>query len=214
MTDAPRLQDLAASIGCDVPVERAGLLLAYLDAMLEENRSVNLTAVREREAAVMFHALDALAMGCGALGLDPKDCLDLGTGDGFPGVAIACLYPEARVLLMDRTQKKLRAIERALERAGFEPGQVTTVQMDAAEAPAHGYRQRFDLVTVRAVGPAEEMGVLARPLLKKGGDLLCWLSEGAELAETVGGDLDLRAHVDYLLPEPAGRSRKLAAYRR
>jgi 16S rRNA (guanine527-N7)-methyltransferase len=214
VTDASQLKDLAGSIGCEVSEDRAALLLAYLDAMLEENKGVNLTAVRDREAAVMFHALDALALGSRELGLQPTDCLDLGTGNGFPGVAIACLFPEARVLLMDRTLKKLRAIERALGAAGFEPGQVSTVQMDAAEAPAHGDRQRFDLVTVRAVGPPEVVAQLARPLVKRGGDLLLWLSGESELAPAVGGDLDLRASVDYALPEPAGRVRRLAAYRR
>jgi 16S rRNA (guanine527-N7)-methyltransferase len=182
--------------------------------MLEENKGVNLTAVREREAAVMFHALDALAMGSSEFGLRPKSCLDLGTGNGFPGVAIACLYPKARVLLMDRTLKKLRAIERAVVAAGFEPGQISTVQMDAAEAPAHGYRKAFDLITVRAVGPAREMGLLARPLMEKGGHLLCWLSEGVEVAAALPGDLRRKGDLEYRLPEPAERVRRLVAYRR
>jgi len=211
---ASELKELAANIGCEIPLDRAELLLAYLDAMLEENKSINLTAVREREAAVIFHALDSLAMGNKAFELRPMSCLDLGTGNGFPGVAIACLFPRAKVLLMDRTLKKLKAIERAVATAGFEADQFTTIQMDASEALAHGYGKNFDLITTRAVGPAREMGILSKPLLQKGGQLLCWLSEGVEVAPALPGDLRKAGNLEYTLPAPAERVRRLVSYRR
>lgn len=212
MTDAIQLRDLAATIGCEIPVDRAQLLLAYLDAMLEENRNINLTAVREREAAVMFHALDSLAMGNTGFEFMHANCLDLGTGNGFPGVAIACLFPRAKVLLMDRTLKKLKAIERALGVAGFDPDQFETVQMDASEALGHGYKSNFDLITARAVGPPEEMAKLSAPLLRPLGQLLCWLSDGTRADATLPGGLNRRAEFEYALPAPAERVRRLAAY--
>ncbi|HED66502.1 MAG TPA: hypothetical protein ENJ09_13230, partial [Planctomycetes bacterium] len=140
MIDPSTFRTMAAEIGAEVPAEGAERLLAYLDAMLEENRNVNLTAVRDPEAAVVFHALDSVAIACVEFDRPPREVLDLGTGNGFPGVAVACLLPDAHVLLMDRTLKKLKAIERALGRAGFEAGRFDTVQMDAAEAPGRGYR--------------------------------------------------------------------------
>ena len=122
MIDAPTLQDLATQAGAQVSVEACASLLAYLEAMLEENQRINLTAVREREAAVIFHGLDSLAMAALPREQDPAMALDIGTGNGFPGVAIACLFPGAQVLLMDRTLKKLKAIERALQAAGLDLG--------------------------------------------------------------------------------------------
>lgn len=214
MTTVSEFRDLAATIGCDIPADRAQLLLSYLEAMLQENQHVNLTAVRDSESAVLLHALDSVAMGHPTFELDPRQCLDLGTGNGFPGVAIACLYPEARVLLMDRTLKKLKAIERAVKVAGIDPNQISTVQMDASEAPAHGYRKNFDLITTRAVGPAREIGILSKPLMVKGGQLLCWLSDGTEVAPALPGDLRRSGVIDYRLPSPANRVRKLVSYRR
>ncbi|MFT4541347.1 MAG: 16S rRNA (guanine527-N7)-methyltransferase [Planctomycetota bacterium] len=216
VTNAIELRDLAASIGCDIPEERAAWLLAYLDAMLEENKSINLTAVRDREAAVMFHALDSLAMGNAALGLDEdiETCLDLGTGNGFPGVAIACLYPEAKVLLMDRTLKKLKAIERALAVAGFDPEMIGTTQMDAAEGPSKGHKKCFDLITARAVGPPRKIGALALPMLPKGGRLLLWLSDDPSLASLQLKALPRRGKLDYALPKPAARQRRLICFGR
>lgn len=212
MTDPAAFQKLAKTIGCDIPFEGAERLLAYLDAMLAENLHVNLTAVREREAAVLFHALDSVALGCGGLEAPPEKALDLGTGNGFPGVAIACLFPMAHVLLMDRTLKKLKAIERALDTAGFDPARFDTVQMDAGEAPAHGYKAKFDLITARAVGPPNEMGLLAKPLLKKGGRFLAWLSDDTEAPTTLKGGLRQLGRVEYTLPAPANRFRRLIHY--
>ncbi len=213
MIDSHQLKDLAAEMGCEVPLDRVELLLKYLDAMLLQNESVNLTAVRERESAVLFHALDSLSLGCSPLELGAGKCLDIGTGNGFPGVAVACLFPEATVLLMDRTLKKLRAIELALQQAGFDPKRIGTRQMDASEAPAHGLEKTYQLITNRAVGTPREMGKLAKPLLAKGGELFCWLAEDTEAPPQLPGDLRLQGQMSYRLPAPADRQRRLVCYR-
>ena len=212
MTDAPAFQSLAAAMGVDISMDGAQRLLAYLDAMLDENTRINLTAVRDRESAVMFHALDSVALGCCGLERAPRKALDIGTGNGFPGVAIACLYPDVHVLLMDRTLKKLKAIMRALEASGFDTSQFDTVQMDAGEAPAHGYNGQFDLITTRAVGPPVAMGRMASPLLASRGRLVNWHSEETHSPQTFKGGLHRVGEVTYTLPEPANRVRRLAHY--
>lgn len=76
----------AKALGAELDEPRAARLLAYLDAMLTLNEQINLTAVRDREQAVVLHALDGLAFA--RTGLHPRHALDLGTGNGFPGVAV------------------------------------------------------------------------------------------------------------------------------
>ena len=212
MNDVALLQEQAAKFGCELPPDRAALLVAYTDAMLAENRYINLTAVRDRAAALVFHALDSLALGSAEFALAPESCLDIGTGNGFPGVAIACLFPEAHVVLMDRTLKKLKAIERALSDSGFDMDRLSTVQMDAAEAPAHGHLYKYDLITARAVKPLETMAVLASPLLKREGRLLCWLSAEADAPDALPEKLRKHAELEYHLPEPADRVRRVVSY--
>ena len=214
MTDALELKQHAAVFGCDISKAKAERLLAYLDAMLEENRHINLTAVRDREAAILFHALDSLAVGASVFDLKVKSCLDLGSGNGFPGVAVACLFPEAQVLLMDRTLKKVKAIERALAAAGFDAERVRSVQMDAADAPSRAHRWSYDLVTARAVGPPREIGRLALPLLAEGGSLFCWLSDDPAASSAQLKGLRRQGKLDYELPPPADRRRKLVRFGR
>ena len=52
-TDANRLVALAKTLGVTIDEPNAAQLLAYLDAMLVVNEQINLTAVRDREQAVV-----------------------------------------------------------------------------------------------------------------------------------------------------------------
>lgn len=210
-TDAPRLCALAKTLGVTIDEANASQLLAYLDAMLVVNEQINLTAVRDREQAVVLHALDGLAFGI--LGLRPNHALDIGTGNGFPGVAVAALHPRASVMLLDRTAKKLRAIGTCLLTARI-PG-VETVQLDAQQAPGlrKDMRAAFDCITARAVATPQECAAMAKPLLAPRGALVLWLDAAAEAPPQLEG-MRRESDVGYDLPEPAARRRRLAVYRR
>ena len=132
----------------------------------------------------MLHALDSLAFQLTEL--RPQHVLDLGTGNGFPGVGVATLHPHATVTLMDKTGKKVRAIGTSLVTAGVD--RVETVQMDASQAPAlrKDYRHGFDLCTARAVARPEVVATLAEPLVRPGGHLALWLEDGAEAPLKLG----------------------------
>ena len=150
MTAAPEPTDhnalilKAKALGVAIDEQAADELLDYLDAMLQINEHINLTAVRDPEAAVVLHALDSLAFGL--TGLTPHHVLDLGTGNGFPGVGVAVLHPRATVNLMDKTGKKVRAIGTCLVTANL--ARIETIQMDASQAPSlrKDFRHGFDLV--------------------------------------------------------------------
>lgn len=186
-------------------------LCAYLDAVLEENRRVNLTALRDPEQALVLHALDSLAPA--ALALEPRHILDLGTGNGFPGIALGLLYPDAEVLLLDRTAKKLAAITRAAAAAGLpEP---ETLHGDAAQLPKLHPDLRVDCIAARAVGEPEQLGALAKPLLQPEGELLLWVSADGEAPGSLArGALTLEEDLGYDLPAPAERRRRLVRYLR
>lgn len=210
-TDPGKLVAAAKALGAELDEPRAARLLAYLDAMLTLNEQINLTAVRDREQAVVLHALDGLAFA--RTGLHPAHVLDLGTGNGFPGVAVATLHPGASVVLMDRTGKKVRAIGSCLVQARFDG--VETLQLDAQQAPSlrRELRHAFDLVTARAVGKPELVAELAAPLLRPGGHLVVWLDADAEAPERLGPFRRVGLH-RYDLPAPAARSRVLGQWQK
>lgn len=201
----------AKELGATIDAEQASEVLAYLDAMLETNRFLNLTAVRDREPAIVLHALDSLAFA--RTGLQPHHVLDIGSGNGFPGVGVAALHPNATVTLLDKTGKKIRAITTCLITAGLD--RVETIQMDAQQAPAlrKDFRHGFDLVTARAVARPDVVARLAEPLTRPGGHLVLWLEPDADTPEKLGR-FRLDEELAYELPAPAPCQRKLAIYDR
>lgn len=217
MTFAPEPQDLRAlidqahALGIAVDEQQASEVLRYLGAMLETNQHINLTAVREWPAAIVLHALDSLAFGLAEL--TPRNVLDLGTGNGFPGVGVAALYPDASVLLMDKTGKKVRAIASCLEQAGMQ--RVETLQMDANQVPAlrPEFEHSYDLLTARAVARPAQIATMAQPLVRPSGYLALWLEEDADMPEKLG-KFRRQKVLTYELPEPAKRVRKLAIWQR
>ena len=211
VTDPKQLVDRAKAIGAELDEPRATRLLAYLDAMLLLNEQINLTAVRDREQAVVLHVLDSLAFA--RTGLHPRHALDLGTGNGFPGVAIASLHPGASVVLMDRTGKKVRAIGGCLVTARLDG--VETLNLDAEQAPGlrRDLRHAFDLVTARAVGTPERLAELADPLTRPGGHLVLWLDADAAAPERLG-PFHRKDLLPYDLPAPAARQRLLGHWQK
>lgn len=213
MTEAAVQQLVAqtSSWNATLATDRAERLLGYLDAMLLLNEQINLTAVRDRAQAIVLHVLDGLAFAL--TGLHPSHVLDIGTGNGFPGVCISALHPGASVVLMDKTGKKVRAIGSCLVSSHLDG--VETVHLDAAQAPAlrRDLRHAFDVVVARAVGKPEMVAEMADPLLRPRGSLVLWLDANAEVAEKMGAFRLEHRHA-YDLPEPAARQRVLAHWRK
>jgi len=209
-TDPTALVRLATALGVELEAAQAGPLLAYLDAMLALNEQINLTGIRDRETAVVLHVLDSLAFGL--LRLQPRHVLDLGSGNGFPGVAVAALQPRASVVLLDRTGKKVRAIGSCLLTAKLSG--IETLLGDAAQVPAlhRELRKACDLVLARAVGAPTQLAEMAAPLLRHGGQMVLWLDADAEVPERLPG-FRRQQQIGYDLPAPAARHRQIACWR-
>ena len=192
----------------------------YLEAMLAENQRVNLTGIRDLALARVLHVQDSLQIAglVAELGLAPARALDLGSGNGFPGFALCALFPDAKVWWMERTGKKVAAMQRILETpavkaTGVRPPHL--LHMDAAQAPAlrPDLRGHFDLVCARALAAPGQVTTWASPLTRQGGSLVLWLGENAA-AEAAWPGFTRSGIRHYSLPEPAPRRRCLACYRR
>jgi 16S rRNA (guanine527-N7)-methyltransferase len=128
------------------------------------------TAIREPERVAALHLADSLA----ALELDlvrsAAQIADLGSGAGFPGVALAIALPAATVSLVESQSRKCRFLETLCVTAALENA---TVVCARAEAWPDG-TSRHDLVVARALAPQPVVLEYAAPLLRAGGSLVDW----------------------------------------
>jgi 16S rRNA (guanine527-N7)-methyltransferase len=88
---------------------------------------------------------------------------DLGSGAGFPGIALAAAFPNAKILLVERRQKRAVFLRRVVVEAGLSNAEV--VEGDA-EGLASG---SLDGITSRAYKPPVEYLIDCRRLLAAGG---------------------------------------------
>ena len=96
-------------------------LSVYLDLLMKWNRRINLTAVRTARECVTRHFGESLfVIGRGTV---RSPLLDIGTGAGFPGLALKLAQPDLRITLLEPSSKKrafLKEVVRTLEMDGVE----------------------------------------------------------------------------------------------
>ena len=182
---------------CGVPcgADLAERIARYLALLADWNTRMDLTAVAEGEEALDRHIADSLAP-LAVPGLIPESgsLIDVGTGAGFPGMALALARPGLRVTLLDSLQKRLDFLDAVREAVGAD--NVTLVHAraeDGARRPE--LRERFDIAAARAVAPLPVLAEYLLPYVRVGGSALCWkgpaladeLTAGRRAAHLLGG---------------------------
>ncbi len=104
---------------------------------------------------------------------------DLGSGAGFPGLALAVALPAAEVSLVESQRRKCEFLERVCAAAEIENAHVVCSR---AEEWREGV-SRYDVVTARALAPQPVVLEYAAPLLRMGGTLVDWRGRRDEAAE-------------------------------
>ncbi len=205
----PPLPDVAISLfdaGCaalglgPLPAGARDAMLGHLRLLLAWTSAVNLTAIRDPEAAVTGHLVDSLAAVPLLRSAGVRRLLDLGSGGGYPGLPLALALPAERAVLVDSIAKKTAFLVVAAAAAGV-VGRVEVATARAEELAAdRRHRERWPAVTVRAVAALPELVELAFPLLAPGGLLVAWkrVDLGGEerrawpaMAALGGGTLDV-----------------------
>lgn len=150
------------------------LMRQYLAAILEANKTTNLTRITEEEQARLLHLEDSL-VGLPEMDQAPVGLYgDLGSGGGFPGVPLA-LATGRETVLVDSVKKKMSIVQSILESMGLED-QIST-SGERIEDLSFEYEGRFAVLTARALSRLVSLIELASPLLQKGGHLICYKAQ-------------------------------------
>jgi len=163
------LEDILAKgfeeLGIEIHEDALRRYRIYHDYLEEMNKVMNLTAISGEEDVARLHFLDCGAL-LGLYDFKGKKVLDVGSGAGFPGMALKIACPDMELTLLDSLDKRVKFLRELCDKLGFED--VTCVHMRAEEAPKE-YRQGFDIVTSRAVARLNLLSELCLPFVKKGG---------------------------------------------
>lgn len=150
------------------------LMQRYLDSILEANKVTNLTRITDGEQARLLHIEDSL-VGLPEVNEAPTGLYgDLGSGGGFPGVPLA-LATGRKTLLVDSVKKKMAIVQSALDDLSLSE-QISTSSERIEDLPLE-YKEKFAVLTARALSKLISLVELASPLLKKGGRLVCYKAQ-------------------------------------
>lgn len=146
----------------------------YMSLFLAENACVNLISKNEEKFLWEKHVYDSLAISLFfekyIKDLTGLKMLDIGTGGGFPALPVAINYPELNVTALDSINKKLKAIENIKSALGLS-------NLSTLNTRAENLDDKFDIVTMRAVGRLNKIVNYALPLTKKGGYFVAYKSK-------------------------------------
>lgn len=155
----------------NIPLDekQVGQLLDYADILREWNEKINLTAITDDEGIATKHFLDSLtALQTGHV---KGRVIDVGTGAGFPGLALKIAKPEIELTLLDSLNKRIVFLNDVCERLGIDD--VKTVHARAEDSGRdRRYRGQFDTVVSRAVARLSVLSEWCMPFLKQGGYFL------------------------------------------
>ena len=175
----------------------------YADRLEETNRVMNLTAITGEDEVARLHFLDSAAL-LTLADFRGKRVIDVGTGAGFPGLALKIACPEIELTLLDSLDKRIGFLRETCEALGLED--VVCLHARAEEAP-QAWRGSFDIAVSRAVARLNVLCELCLPLVKKGGLFIAMkgtehaeeLREAKNAIRVLGGEIE--AERDYTIPE-------------
>ena len=225
-----QLKEGLAQLGLTPPEGAVAQMAQYAGLLLEQNKVMNLTAIKEPAQVAALHFLDSAAL-LGCADLRGKSLVDVGTGAGFPGMVLKLMVPELRLTLVDSLGKRLDWLGEVCGALGLEGVERRHARAEEL-ALQSGWRDPFDFATARAVAELRVLCEICLPYVKVGGRFLAMkaadcdeeLSAAAHGAELLGGRLlpSYRYHipgtevdrrvivVEKVAPTPKGYPRRWA----
>mgnify|MGYP002511847244 CR=1 FL=1 len=142
-------------------------LCAFGQAVIEQNKVMNLTAITEPAQVAILHLADCVSL-LKVADLKGKKLIDVGCGAGFPGVPLKIACPEVELTLLDSLGKRMHWLEEILPTLGVEASYI----IGRAEEALEGRREQYDFATSRAVARLNILLELTAPYVRIGGAVL------------------------------------------
>ncbi len=163
------------ALGLPVGDAAVARLVMFAERLLRWNRKVNLTAITEPREMAEKHFLDSLILLPALVGR--RTLLDVGSGAGLPGMAVACARPELQVTCCDSVGKKVAFVKATAAELGLN---VRGVAVRALGEPGRDGLPVCEAVVSRALADPERWVTLGAPYVAAGGVLLAMLGKGLE----------------------------------
>jgi len=167
----------------------------YKDLLLGWNEKINLTAITDEQGIIVKHFVDSLT--CLKYIEDNAKVLDVGTGAGFPGIPLKIMKNNIDVTLLDSLNKRIIYLNDVIDKLML--GKINAIHGRAEElGKKKEYREKFDIVTARAVANLRVLSEYCLPFVKKDGSFIAMkgsnveeeIKEAESIIDKLGGKIE------------------------
>lgn len=149
----------------------------FFRTLVEFNKMFNLTSITERNEVFFKHFIDSAAGEF--LFREGASLCEVGSGAGFPSLALKILREDLEMTLIESTGKKCEFLKAIVDKLSFSGVKVENARAeDLAKNPF--YREKFDYCTARAVARLNTLSEYCLPFVKKGGKFIAYKGEASE----------------------------------
>lgn len=187
-----------ANYGFKLSSKQKEQFATYYNKLIEFNKKVNLTRITDKNEVYLKRFFDSITplLEFSDLFKGEKSLCDVGAGAGFPSLPIKILCPDLSITIVDSLGKRLKFLDELVSDLSLD--KVTLVHSRAEDAGQNkNLREKFDLVTGRAVARMSVLSEYCLPLAKVDGYLVALkgpkaqdeLAEAKNAIEVLGGSV-------------------------
>jgi 16S rRNA (guanine527-N7)-methyltransferase len=145
---------------------------AYISLLIRWNQKISLTTVVDPLEILRFHFGESI-FAASSVPIEKGRLADVGSGAGFPGLALRIALPELSLTLIESNSKKASFLAEASRELNLK--RVDIVRQRMEEVPVE--LGQFDYITARAVGRHENLLAWSRSRVRTTGKIVLWLGE-------------------------------------
>lgn len=165
--------------GIELNAEQIHQFKQYFEILVEWNEKMNLTAITDLQSVYLKHFYDSISMAFYVDFSKKQSVCDVGAGAGFPSIPLKICFPQLKITIVDSLNKRIQFLTHLSEQL-----KLSNVNFVHARAEEFGqnpiYREKFDIVTARAVARLSVLSELCTPLAKIGGQFVAMKAAAAQ----------------------------------
>jgi len=164
-------------------------LITFQEFIFENNKNINLVGPSSMEDILIRHILDSVSLlTCADRVLDNKiNIIDIGTGGGLPGIPLAIFLNDSKIVLLEKSRKKVDFLIRATKLLSLDNILILTGRAEEISRQ-NKWRGSFDIVIARAVTKINMLLEYSFPFCKVNGRIIFYKSRKVHREIELSGD--------------------------
>jgi 16S rRNA (guanine527-N7)-methyltransferase len=192
-----QFKDMLAEKGITLSETQIQQFEDYYETLVEWNEKMNLTAITEKSDVYLKHFYDSISASFYFDFSKPLSVCDVGAGAGFPSIPLKIVFPHLHITIVDSLNKRITFLEHLANKLGLSNVRFVHDRAETFGVKAE-FREKFDLVTARAVARMSVLSELCLPLARVGGHFVAMkaanaveeLADGKKAIAILGGKLE------------------------